>query len=1477
MERIFYNRGEPESIWIVGISVEVVDMKKRWKRMLAICCAVVIAMTMPGMSVLADELQEDEIIVTEADDPTNAEQTEIGSEFIEENVISKLEESVNQLPEDGIVSEIEENTAQPSEGEIIDESEITVGASPTIIQSGVCGNSATWKLDDAGTLIINGSGDMTNYDNAESVPWKSYRSSIKKVFIGNNITSIGSFSFYGCSLLANVTFEATSKVSTIYRSAFKNCNGIKNITLPKSVVYSRGMDIYRGCTSLVKISGYCGDDCTWEYNRTNLTLSIDGKGRMYDYVYQNSASSFSSNIKWDGTEKHWATPWFSFVDEIKHVVVLGSVSYIGQGAFGSLGSKWDSAFTKLESIGQVESMTLSSSVKEFDDYAFRFSGCSSTVDMPLTESGKLPNMGNGTSFTSVRLADGYVNTGNAFSGSSSLKEVYLPDSITTISGSCFSGCSKLSKIVMSSNLVYIKDSAFYGCTGLKSVIIPSTVTSIEQDAFRDCSGLESVVFKGSLGTLSRGVFQGCTSLKSITFPKNLKSIGVASFFDCDSITSITIPEGVEAIYGGAFSNCDKLQEISLPASLKTLSYGAHNTKENVSNSFYSNPSLIKFSVATGNTTFASYNDCVYNKTLTELLFVPTAKKDILIPESVTSIGKYAFFNNEGYFGTSIRFRGNLTNSFPENVFENVTTTAYYPAGNSTWSQTAREKLGGTIVWKEWHPNISNCSISISPNSYTYDGNAKTPAVIVKDGSTQLTLGTHYSVSYTNNTNAGKATVKVNGINNYTGTKSVQFTINKATPVLKFASSSVTKNVTEAEFTNALTKKTDGYIGFISGDESVAIVDNNGKVKIIGEGTTTITANAAAGTNYIAGSVSYKLIIVDNRIKYTVTYNTNGGTGTPSSQTKIENVSLTLSSIKPTKQYLISYNSNGGSVSPSSKSIGCTFNNWNTAKNGSGTSYAPGGRYTVNASVTLYAQWKNPAAGELATPTRSGYIFTGWFTSATGGNQINSSSIVNGNITLYAHWTDPYNLGDETYSFENYTDSDDPDGHCFGMSMTSAGYMNKILDIKKIGGNDNTPLYSFDPTSIVKKPICYYQAKQGSYRNAATVAGGLFYSKRIHDIDHDWSEVINYVKNHQYDNTGLLQIGLRSGEDGHAVNFLYYKNVNGQDRIYAYDNNYPTIETYFYRDGNGSIIQKPISTLSGKIDCIALRDIRLYFKAVDSFDSTHVVYMEKDAAKIQGYSFSYMEGSDYVMYEIPADQKSVTIVPSRNNADFIYMDTEYSFGKISDKTRGQLTFSTLDENAGTTNERFVIYEEQSTSYKFSDVQDPTHAFYNAIYWAADAGITKGYPDGTFGIDRSCTRGEMIMFLWRYAGKPAAKAVTKSPFSDVPKTHSFYNAILWGSQKGITKGYPDGTFGINRNVSRGECMMFLWRLRGKPSPKAVSVSPFKDVPKTHAFYNAILWGAQKKITNGYTSGEKKGTFGINENCTRGAIVTFLYRAK
>lgn len=183
--------------------------------------------------------------------------------------------------------------------------------------------------------------------------------------------------------------------------------------------------------------------------------------------------------------------------------------------------------------------------------------------------------------------------------------------------------------------------------------------------------------------------------------------------------------------------------------------------------------------------------------------------------------------------------------------------------------------------------------------------------------------------------------------------------------------------------------------------------------------------------------------------------------------------------------------------------------------------------------------------------------------------------------------------------------------------------------------------------------------------------------------------------------------------------------------------------------------------------------------------------------------------------------------------------------------------------------------------FSDVQNPSHPYYKAIYWAAAKGITGGYKDGTFGIDKPCTRGHAVMFLWRMAGSPAPKAVSGTPFPDVPNTHPYYKAVLWAQQNAITTGYTTGAnkgkFGIDDTCTRGQIMRFIWNFKKKPAPKNVANSPFSDVPTSHAFYKAILWGSQNGITKGYTTGPDKGKFGINDNCTRGQIVKFLYNIK
>lgn len=438
--------------------------------------------------------------------------------------------------------------------------------------------------------------------------------------------------------------------------------------------------------------------------------------------------------------------------------------------------------------------------------------------------------------------------------------------------------------------------------------------------------------------------------------------------------------------------------------------------------------------------------------------------------------------------------------------------------------------------------------------------------------------------------------------------------------------------------------------------------------------------------------------------YTVSYNANGGSGAPSAQTKTQDTTLWISSTKPTKSYTVTYNANGGSVSPSSKTVSCTFKNWNTAQNGSGTSYSSGASYTANSGATLYAQWTNPTYGTLPTPSRTGYTFDGWYTSASGGTKVTSSSTVSSNTTLYAHWSkekeDIYNLGEETYSFPNYGDYDSPGGHCFGMSVTSSAYYLKELDIASVGGNYEQDVYALNSTTAVKSPICYYQDIQDSRRDRSMVAGGSYYKNGRSNISSDWTEVVNYVKNHNYDNIGTLQIGFRKdGEGGHAINFLYYAEVDGQPRIYAYDNNYPNVETYFYMDSNGNVKQAPRSTFSGAIDCIALRSVPKYFDLLEGFDTTRYIYADKDTISIEGTTVYALEGGvemgERVMYEVPANVNQVKIKPLVDNAEFEYLDESYSFGSINDDTVGVFTLASSNDEGGVSSPGLTIENESKS--------------------------------------------------------------------------------------------------------------------------------------------------------------------------------------
>ena len=187
---------------------------------------------------------------------------------------------------------------------------------------------------------------------------------------------------------------------------------------------------------------------------------------------------------------------------------------------------------------------------------------------------------------------------------------------------------------------------------------------------------------------------------------------------------------------------------------------------------------------------------------------------------------------------------------------------------------------------------------------------------------------------------------------------------------------------------------------------------------------------------------------------------------------------------------------------------------------------------------------------------------------------------------------------------------------------------------------------------------------------------------------------------------------------------------------------------------------------------------------------------------------------------------------------------------------------------TTSEQPEQPEQPVQGSAFRDV--PANAYYReAVEWAVEQNITGGTSANTFSPDVSCTRGQIVTFLYRATGSPAPKSTT-NPFKDISSTDYFYNAVLWAVENGITSGTGADTFSPGATVDRGQTVTFLHRAAG--SPLAGSTG-FNDVSDGAYYAKAVAWAAE----NGITGGTGSNKFSPGADCTRGQIVTLLYRAQ
>ena len=202
--------------------------------------------------------------------------------------------------------------------------------------------------------------------------------------------------------------------------------------------------------------------------------------------------------------------------------------------------------------------------------------------------------------------------------------------------------------------------------------------------------------------------------------------------------------------------------------------------------------------------------------------------------------------------------------------------------------------------------------------------------------------------------------------------------------------------------------------------------------------------------------------------------------------------------------------------------------------------------------------------------------------------------------------------------------------------------------------------------------------------------------------------------------------------------------------------------------------------------------------------------------------------------------------------------------LKDKGNGKYTFTMP---AGKVEVKATFMEDNSMLNFFYDVPNNAY-FYEAVKWAVKNGITTGVGNDLFAPEQPCTRAQIVTFLWRAAGSPEPKGAA-SGMTDVVSGGYYEKAVAWAIENGITTGTTTSTFSPDATCTRAQAVTFLARAL---KAKAASAAEFSDVPTGSYFADAVAWAA----ANGVTEGIGGGLFGSDNDCTRGQIVTFLYRA-
>ena len=750
-------------------------------------------------------------------------------------------------------------------------------------------------------------------------------SSLTSIIISSSVTSIEGDTFSGCGSLTSIIIP--NSVTSISDYAFRDCSSLTSITIPNSVT-SFGEHVFSGCRGLE-------------------TMIVEAGNSIYD-----SRNNCNAII-----EKETNTLVFG----CKGTIIPNNVTSIGDGAFSgssptsitipnSVTRIEDSAFQNCSSL---TSLTIPNSVTRIGGYAFN--GCSGLTTINIPNS--ITYISEGTfmgciSLTSPIILNNVTSIGDcAFMNCSSLTSITFSNNLTSIGEYAFGGCSSLATITIPKSLQYIKIYPFFGCTGLTSVTVESSYPfEISGEDFPNRANATLYVPEGSkanyesclywrdfkniltfgseviannltrdygeanpeltytvngdeisgtpvltckatetspVGTYDILISKGTVSNSHVSFKKGILTIIPKVM----STPTITLSQTSYTYDGTAKKPTVTIKDgqTVIPASEYNISY-SNNINVGIATVTITDKEGGNYNVS-GSTTFIIYAKTVNNPTITlsqsSYTYDGTAKTTPVVVKDGQTVIPASEYN--------VSYSNNI------NVGTATVTITDKEGGNYT--------VSGSTTFTINAKTVSNPTIILSEDSYTYDGTAKEPTVTVKDGETIIPAD-EFSVSYSDNTNAGTATVTITDkeAGNYTVSGSTTFTINTKTvtdPTVTLSETSYTYDGTAKE---PIVTVKDGDTIIPVDEYTVSYINNTNA------GTATITITDKEGGNYnVSGNISFtinaKIVSDPTVILSEDSYTYDGSAKEPTVTVKDGEIVI------PADEYTVSYvdNTNAGTA------------------------------------------------------------------------------------------------------------------------------------------------------------------------------------------------------------------------------------------------------------------------------------------------------------------------------------------------------------------------------------------------------------------------------------------------------------------------------------------------------------------------------------------------------------------------------------